>query len=93
MASLGKYPIDETREFNRGSVEQLVREADKNNIAEGIERVNCFDSVALSKIAYIPSSIGLCLGRLLHLPFSIKFALENYLIYLRMQLSAESQFV
>lgn len=74
-ASLGKYPIDETREFNRGSVEQLVREADKNNIAEGIERVNCFDSVALSKIAYIPSSIGLCLGRLLHLPFSIKFAL------------------
>lgn len=45
-ASLGKYPIDETREFNRGSVEQLVREADKNNIAEGIERVNCFDSVA-----------------------------------------------
>ena len=74
-AALGKYPIDETREFNRGSVEQLVREADKNDLAEGIERFNCFDSVALSKIAYIPSSIGLCLGRLLHLPFSIKFAL------------------
>ena len=74
-ASLGKYPIDETREFNRGSVEQVVRETDKNDIAEGIDRFNSFDSVALSKIAYIPSSIGLCLGRLLHLPFSIKFAL------------------
>lgn len=74
-ASLGKYPIDETREFNRGSVEQLARETDENDIAEGTEGFNCFDSVALSRIAYIPSSIGLCLGRLLHLPFSVKFAL------------------
>ncbi len=91
-AALGKYPIDETR-VNRSYVEQLVREADKNDLAEGIERFNCFDSVALSKIAYIPSSIGLCL-----VACFISHSLSNlhwvkFLICLRMQLSAESQFV
>lgn len=74
-ASLGKYPVDVSKPLERGDVELFSREADQNDTSESIEQINCFSIVALSKLGYLPSAIGLWLARLLHLPFSIRFIL------------------
>lgn len=74
-ASLDKYPVDTSKQFNRGSVELFASEADENDTAESIDVDNFLDDLSLARLGYVPSALGLWIGRLLHLSFSVKFVL------------------
>ena len=63
--------------WNYESNASFFKELDENNSVDGILALPGLSSTALeiSSIAYVPSAIGLWVGRLLNLPFTICFAL------------------
>lgn len=85
-ASFNRVPVSTQTTWSENDIVQFETELNRNanndtvQISEGIST----DTATLVSVGYIPSAIGLWLGRLLHLPFVWTFALGrivNLLFY------------
>lgn len=74
-ASFGRYPIDVSDTWTQAQVDELANQLNQKNSADTaiVQSGVSPDALSLTSIGYIPSALGLWIGRFLHLPFTINF--------------------
>ena len=85
-ASLGRYPIDVHQIWSQKDSDKLIFELDANNTSETTTISNGIDPfvASVTSVGYLPSAIGLWIGRFLHLSFSATYVLGrvfNFILY------------
>lgn len=81
-----RYPIDLGQTWNQEEIDKTIAELDNNNRADTVSATYDINSfvASVTSVGYIPSAIGLWLGRLLRLPFTMTFLMgkiANLLFY------------
>lgn len=76
-ASFNRFPIDNSQKWNQADIDYAYAKLNASDIqiSTTVEPGFSSDVLSINIIGYIPSALGLWLGRLFHLPFVVKYAL------------------
>ena len=76
-ASFNRFPIDGSLTWNQADIDSTYDKLNASDTQASTQIEFGFndDVLSISAIGYIPSAIGLWLGRLFHVPFVLKYAL------------------
>lgn len=76
-ASFNRFPIDASLTWSQADIDSTYDKLNASDTQASTKTELGFsdDVLSISSIGYIPSAVGLWLGRLLHVPFVVKYAL------------------